>query len=207
MLQVMLFYSNSTNTYNTWLQDILKTENFILNEYITSIFKFSKDKFDNDNLTYPNLRIYNLYFIEFLLWKLYYENAKGNEHFKQFSNDYLNKLIQKISNNKDLFSNFKFKQLNSREHLFSQDHAIKYNVEPEVYNGIGNLCLISTSQNSAASNQNPFDKKKQFQIQIHNGISSLKQLIMFEGFENDKWEEKQILAHKKEVEELLKFYF
>jgi len=79
--------------------------------------------------------------------------------------------------------------------LFSQEHAKRYSINEEVYNGIGNLCLISTSQNSEGNKENPSDKKKMFQ---QNNFS-LKRLIMFESYENDKWEAEQISNHKKKL--------
>jgi len=45
----------------------------------------------------------------------------------------------------------------------------------------------------------PTDKKKMFQ---HDN-SSLKRLIMFEAFENDKWEAEQIKKHEVEINELI----
>ena len=125
-----------------------------------------------------------------LLWKLY-KTEEAEENLKS--------LKRKINNLKEKFSTFKFKQLNSREHLLSQEHAKRYSIDEEVYNGIGNLCLISTSQNSAGNKENPTDKKKMF---LHDN-SSLKRLIMFESYENDKWETEQINKHKTEIENLI----
>jgi hypothetical protein len=59
--------------------------------------------------------------------------------------------------------------------------------------------LISTSQNSSGNKENPADKKKMFQ----NDNSSLKRIIMFESFENDKWETEQIQKHEKEIISLI----
>ncbi|MCA1920337.1 MAG: DUF1524 domain-containing protein, partial [Flavobacterium piscis] len=97
-------------------------------------------------------------------------------------------------------NNFKFRQISSREHLFSQEHAKRYSIDEEVYNGIGNLCLITNSQNSAGNKENPIDKKKMF---LHDN-SSLKRLIMFESYENDKWETEQINKHKTSIENLIR---
>ena len=133
------------------------------------------------------------YFIDFLLWKLY-KTEEVNENLKS--------LKSKIDNLKSQFNNFKFRQISSREHLFSQEHAKRYSIDEEVYNGIGNLCLISTSQNSAGNKENPTDKKKMFL----NDNSSLKRLIMFESYENDKWEADQICKHKDEIVNLINHY-
>lgn len=189
-LQVMLYYSDSTNTYNNWLQELLKNTDFTVEKYTEKVLNIAKSKFNEHNLSYPTINIFNLYFIDFLLWKLY-KAEEVNENLKS--------LKSKIDNLKSQFNNFKFRQISSREHLFSQKHAKRYSIDEEVYNGIGNLCLISTSQNSAGNKENPTDKKKMFQ---HDN-SSLKRLVMFESYENDKWETEQINKHKTEIENLI----
>lgn len=189
-LQVLLYYSDSTNTYNNWLQEILKNTDFEVGEYTGKCWKIAKSKFNKDKLSYPEISIYNLYFIDILLWKLY-KTDNVNENLKSLKN--------KIDRLKGNFNDFKFRQVNSREHLFSQEHAKRYDIDEKVYNGIGNLCLISTSQNSTGNKENPTDKKKMFQ---HDNLS-LKRLIMFESFENEKWEEEQIKKHEEEIQELI----
>ncbi len=201
-LQVMLYYSDSTNTYNNWLQELLKNTDFAIDKYTEKVMTIAKDKFNKENLSYPNISIFNLYFIDFLLWKLYAENIQGKESFVDDNSDTLNNLKRKISNQRSLFNSFKFRQISSREHLFSQEHAKRYSIDEEVYNGIGNLCLISTSQNSKGNKENPSDKKKMFL----NDNTSLKRLIMFESFENDKWEKDQISNHQSDIESLIKYY-
>lgn len=189
-LQVILYYSDSTNTYNNWLQELLKNTDFAIDKYTEKVWEIAKGKFNKDNLSYPAISIYNFYFIDFLLWKLFKtEQVKEN----------LKSLKSKTDKLKSKFNNFKFRQLSSREHLLSQAHAKRYEVDEEVYNGLGNLCLISSSQNSAGNKENPIDKKKRFQ----DDNSSLKRLIMFESFENDKWEAEQIKNHEEEINKLI----
>jgi len=192
-LQVMLYYSDSTNTYNNWLQEIMNNKDFSIDIYTEKVLTIAKDKFKKDNLSYPTISIYNLYFIDFLLWTLYKTEVVNGD---------LESLKNKIDKLKGQFNNFKFRQISSREHLFSQEHAKRYSIDEEVYNGIGNLCLISTSQNSAGNKENPTDKKKMFL----NDNSSLKRLIMFESYENDKWEADQICKHKDEIVNLINHY-
>jgi len=203
-IQCMLYYSNSNNTYNDWLHEIMKwlkeNTDFTAEMYRQKLWEIAKRKFKRDCLSYPNITIYNLYFIDFLLWKLYKENIKSapatnNEGAPET-------IINKIKKLENKFSNFKFRQLTSREHLLSQEHARRYGIDENIYSGIGNLCLISASQNSKGNKENPIDKKKLFQ----DDNSSLKRLIMFESFENNIWNEKQIVDHQKEIEELIKYY-
>jgi uncharacterized protein with ParB-like and HNH nuclease domain len=207
-LQVMLYYSNSTNTYNNWLQEILKYDKLSnIADYTTKILEIAKNRFNKDRLSYPEISIFNLYFIDFLLWKMYDTEIKGDKVIAKPTDDtdsnYIIDLLKwKISNKKDLFNSFKFRQLNSKEHLAAQSNPSSANISPEELNGIGNLCLISTSENSAGNKENPTDKKKRFQ----GKNSSLKRIIMFESFEDDKWGEKQIEKHRKEIMVLIDWY-
>ena len=194
-LQVMLYYSDSTNTRNYWLQEILKGKYFEkdVNEYTKLLFEHSKEKFKKhrEKLCYSEITIFNLYFIDFLLWKLYKEETVPED---------LQLLKDKINKNRDLFKNFKFTQISSREHLLPQDEASDSH-KKEICNGIGNLCLISTSQNSEGNNKSPIFKKERFK----EDKTSLKRIIMFESFD-EKWEEEQIKNHGKEIELLIKKY-
>lgn len=201
-LQVMLYYSDSTNTYNNWLQEILRNTDFSIDNYTKKVWNIAKGKFNKDNLSYPNISIFNLYFIDFLLWELYDKYFKGKETFTNDDSDTLNNLKKKIYNQKGLFNSFKFRQISSREHLAAQSNPSSASIPLDKLNGIGNLCLISTSQNSAGNKESPIDKKKRFQ---HDN-SSLKRLIMFETYENDKWETDQICKHKDEIVNLIKHY-
>ncbi len=201
-LQVMLYYSDSTNTYNNWLQEILKNTDFEIDKYTNKVWNIAKDKFKKENLSYPNISIFNLYFIDFLLWKLYSEDIKGIETYVDDNTNKVNNLKKKIFYRRGLFYSFKFRQLNSKEHLAAQSNPSSIIIPSDELNGIGNLCLISTSQNSAGNKENPSDKKKRFK----NDMSSLKRLIMFESYENDKWEAEQIFKHKKEIEILIDKY-
>lgn len=203
-LQTMLYCANSTNTYNNWLQEVLTGEKFSesIEAYTAQVYEIAKSRFDDANLSYPNISIFNLYFIDFLLWKLYFEKVQGKENI-QFTEESLKNLEQKISQQKSLFNSFKFKQITSREHLAAQSNPSSKDIPLNDLNGIGNLCLISTSQNSAGNKESPIDKKKRFA----NDNESLKRIMMFESFdENDKWDTVQIRKHAKEIEALLKHY-
>ncbi len=200
MLQTMLYYSDSTNTYNNWLQEVLKFEHHSsLDRYTKKVREIAKSYFDSDKMSYPEITVFNLYYVDFLLWKIYTENIKGKDSFLADNSDPLNNLKKKIFNQKGRFVNFKFRQLNSKEHLAAQSNPSSESIFHEELNGIGNLCLISTSQNSAGNKENPNDKKKRF----YNDNLSLKRLIMFESYEDNKWEQAEIIKHRKEIEQLI----
>lgn len=198
-LQVILYYSNSTNTYNNWLQELLKNTDFEVVKYTDYVWNIAKNKFNKENLSYPSISIFNLYFIDFLLWKFYTEDVKGKESITNDISYKYSSLKTKIIEQKKLFDSFKFKQLNSKEHLAAQSNPTSINIPKDVLNGIGNLCLISTSQNSAGNKENPNDKK----IRFRDDNSSLKRIIMFDSFENNKWETEQIKKHELEIIELI----
>ena len=44
-LQVMLYYSDSTNTYNSWVQELLKSMDFAVDKYTEKVWAIAKDKF------------------------------------------------------------------------------------------------------------------------------------------------------------------
>lgn len=191
-LQTMLYYANPSNTNNTWLQEFLKFgERSDIEKYTNKFFEIAKSKFDDNNLTYPEITIFNLYFIDFLLWKLYKE-----ENISEDLKSLKNKINQKLS----LFNNFKFKQLNSKEHLLPQSKANEN--EKKVLNNLGNLCLISTSQNSAANDDHPKYKKRDYE----NDNSSLKRLVMFESYSGENYTKENIETHETEMKNLLEFY-
>ncbi len=209
-LQIMLHYADSTNTYNNWLQEILKLEDFSLDNLREKVWNIAKGKFQKDKLSYPDITIYNLYYIDFILWKLYKEYIRGKERIEEVDLvklSELNELKTKIFTQKNLFNTFRFRQINSREHLLPQSYAKIEPIDEKItssMNSIGNLCLISASENSSANDNDPIDKKKRFIDKRFIDNSSLKLLIMFESFENDKWGEDQITKHEIEINKLIK---
>jgi hypothetical protein len=171
------------------------------------IFEIARRRFKKDNLSYPGITIFNLYFIDFLLWKLYDKEVKNNTISKpyddQYPNDIINLLKWKISNKKDTFNYFKFKRLDSKEHLFPQ--ASIQPITDDYLNSIGNICLITTSENSEGNKENPSDKKERFENR--KPVTSLKRLIMFESFnENNEWKIEQIKKHEEEINALINLY-
>ena len=190
-LQVMMYYSNSTNTYNNWLHDILLDDREAsLLSLSEKVWRLAKTHFRKEHLSYPQISIFNLYFIDFLLWKLYQvENVP----------DDLQSLKGKIEKHAQLFNSFKFRQLNSKEHLAAQSNPSSILISEEDLNGIGNICLISTSQNSAGNKESPRDKKQRFV----GDNTSLKRIIMFESFNEDRWSSEEIKAHEQEILKLV----
>lgn len=203
MLQTMLHYANPGNTYNEWLHTLLMNQP---QEHTTKLFdklfSYAKDRFKSGSaLKYPDVSVFQLYFIDFLLWKCYQEYVLKSQSAN--APDALKKLVETIETKeslKSLFSEFRFRQVYSKEHLLAQTEGNV--VSSPVLDSIGNLCLISASQNSEAGNRSPESKKAQYK----NDNSSLKRLVMFAGFRKDVWDKDTIEAHAKELAGLLANY-
>ena len=147
-----------------------------------------------------------------MIWEVYYDYVRGED--KVVRPEEINSLVRKIKDVKGLFSNFYFRQLSSKEHLLPQnkfstikiDEGITLEKQEEerakILHCFGNLCLISSSENSSAGKEHPEYKKKSF-----NNNTSLKRLMMFETFSEEKeWNTQEIKQHQEEMEALLKFY-
>lgn len=196
-LQTMLYYSNPSSSNNNWVQKILKEKYFEQDVLVFSekvFYEIAKPRFKKENLTYPDITAFNLYFIDFLLWKLYK---------KETVSDDLISLKNKINKNLISFKDFKFRQLNSKEHLLPQSKATES--EKIVLNNLGNLCLISTSQNSSANDKHPEYKKNEFFVSKKDN-SSLKRLIMFETYHGNNYGKAEIESHEKEIMELINHF-
>lgn len=191
-LQTMFYYSNPSNSNNNWVQLLLKQDVINANELIKMLFDHAKERFNiNNKLNYPEVPIFNFYFIEFLLWRKYKVEIQGITSNNPFDSETLE---YKIFEKKNLFNNFKFRQLNSKEHLYPQSYKKIKNS-----NSIGNLCLISTNQNSQGNKESPENKRDRYKDEN----SSLKRLIMFQSFDSDTWKEGQIQKHEEEIITLL----
>jgi len=125
-------------------------------------------------------------YLDYRLWKFDWEDHKNDPKKKQ--------------NYKD----FKFTFRSSVEHHYPQNPPGDLRKLDEV-DKFGNLCLISSSENSCLSNFPPMDKKEHIENNIKKGkIESIKQVRMIEKQETKgKWGENEILEHGKEMKEIL----
>ncbi|WP_312765514.1 DUF262 domain-containing protein [Epilithonimonas sp.] len=199
MLQSMFYYSGIANIKKEWLVNLLKEQPKSDEEIYNNLLRLFHLEINKINISekYPEINTKTFYYIDYMLWETYFNFLKGETN--------LDKLPLAIKNlggkiNKDLFSNFKFRQLNSKEHLLPQSQANKE--EEIVLNDLGNLCLISASQNSSANDQHPKYKRRDFQ----SDNSSLKRLIMFANFIEDEYSINSIKAHQDEMVEFLDYY-
>lgn len=98
----------------------------------------------------------------------------------------------------DGFQQFEYTFRSSIEHYYPRNPIAKdHKINHEICDRFGNLCLISSSKNSKLNNHMP-EAKKDYYIKVKP--DSLKQKEMMK---KHKWEEEEIIAHGKEMTDLL----
>lgn len=141
-----------------------------------NIWRNASASMDSKRLTFGNIKtnlVFN--FIDYLLWK------------------------QRILED-GLVNDFEFSFRSSVEHYYPQNPNSVNRIEDlKVLNSIGNLCLISHSNNSKLSNLSPSEKRKHY----NNSKSkdSIKQMVMMK--ERDNWDEDKIKKHTQNIHHLL----
>ena len=214
MLQAMFHYATVSNDKKDWLLRLLRDK--VEEKDLYSVLKSELEKEIKDislsEVSFWSVSAKIFYYYEYMLWEVYYDYVRGED--KVVRPEEINSLVRKIKDVKGLFSNFYFRQLSSKEHLLPQnkfstikiDEGITLEKQEEerakILHCFGNLCLISSSENSSAGKEHPEYKKKSF-----NNNTSLKRLMMFETFSEEKeWNTQEIKQHQEEMEALLKFY-
>ncbi len=207
MLQSMFYYTSLSENKKDWLLELLDKKpewEEEINRILFEKFKASISNVKIDELKYPEVSIKTFYYFEYMLWEFYKNFVQGEINLE--INQDLVRLSTKIGNVKVLFNTFRFRQLNSKEHLLSQNKFKTFqkelNLEDNDLNSFSNLCLISTSENASASNDNHYEKKSRFS----NSNISLKRIMMFESFKDQEWEKECMIAHQKDMQELLDYY-
>ena len=217
MLQAMFHYATISNDKKNWLLRLLKDkveENDLYSVLKSELELELEEEFKDislEEISFWSVSTKIFYYFEYMLWEVYYDYVKGED--KVDSPEEINSLVRKIKEVKSLFSNFYFRQLSSKEHLLPQNKISTIEVDKtlppdkqdeereKILHSFGNLCLISSSENSSANKEHPEYKKKSF----YNN-TSLKRLMMFETFSGNEWNVQEIKQHQEEMEALLKFY-
>lgn len=177
------------------IQDNIKSDLYI-NHLRNVATKFLKYRFLNgfqelsyDEMLDSDLSKFKYSFSESLLK---YGQIKNNLVFNYI--DYL--LWQQ---NKDNYKDFAFSFRSSVEHYYPQNPISGDKIEDEeILNCIGNLCLISHSNNSKLSNYLPQAKKEHYLNS--NSKDSIKQMEMMK---EEKWYIDEIKNHKTSIINLL----
>ena len=211
MIETMFHVTFSTNSYKNWLFEIMsffkKSDSIEIqsSELLNLLDKNAKEYFNeinsenifNAGLNTPRF-IFN--YLDYLLWIRYYDEVRGDKN-ASIKEDYVNVSIEQYKNK---FSNFKFVQRTSIEHLYPQSRVNDLIAEgkeskKEILNSFGNLCLISARSNSSYNGDLPSQKKEDSKARNE----SLKQLIMFANFTGGTWNTAEINRHQYEMEKLI----
>ena len=178
-----------TENYNLFLENLAKK--FLKYRFINKEKELSYEEMMNDDLSN--------YKTSFNLDSLYYGNIRNNLVF-----NYIDYLLWKNSPNK--YSGFEFSFRSSIEHFYPQNPISGERIEDEkILNCIGNLCLISHSNNSRMSNFLPQAKREHYISS--SSKDSIKQIIMMEEMVNNsenRWFIDEITAHNEKIIQLLK---
>lgn len=144
---------------------------------------------------------YWFYRLEYYLWK----NREGRKDKLKIDN--------KDFNFKNIASDYRFRGLNSIEHIWPQSKEEEWEQKKSESNSncgiddFGNLALISQSFNSSLSDQSIEKKFVDVKERVRdNRVESLKMCLAYAGCggENSKWTPKTAKDHQKEMLEVLK---
>ncbi|MEJ5106650.1 DUF262 domain-containing protein [Chryseobacterium sp. MYb328] len=217
LLLSMFHVSTPTLVYKYWLFEALK----FLNE--NYLFTITNKELEGQNNIMPNLYINHLRMIanKFLkyrflnglqelsydemlhsdLSKFQYSFSHNLLKYGQIKNNLVFNYIDYLlwQQNKDSYKDFAFSFRSSVEHYYPQNPISGEAIDDkEILNCIGNLCLISHSNNSKLSNYLPQAKKEHYLNS--NSKDSIKQMEMMK---EKKWYIEEIKNHNKSIIHLL----
>jgi len=218
LLLSMFHVSTPTLVYKYWLFEGLK--------YLNEIYDFEENKSNLENPININYKLYinHLKAVakKFLKYRflngaqelsydeMLYSNLKNFDtlldnnllNYGQIKNNLVFNYIDYLlwENNKEKYSDFEFSFRSSVEHYYPQNPISGDKITDEdALNCIGNLCLISHSNNSKLSNYLPQAKKEHYLNS--NSKDSIKQMEMMS---EEKWNVKEIHEHNTNIINLLK---
>lgn len=100
---------------------------------------------------------------------------------------------------RDMLKDFEFKYWNSVEHHYPQQIAREKNMDDNILNLLGNLCLISKSANSRLSDRTPKEKAERYE----SSNMGPKRQIMYATTRDYDWDAEKIKLHHKDIVQLL----
>ena len=166
MLQAMFHYATVSNDKKDWLLRLLrdKVEEKDLYSVLKSELESELEEEIKDislgEISFWSVSTKIFYYFEYILWEVYYDYVKGED--KVDSPEAIKSITNRIKEVRDHFKKFYFRQLSSKEHLLPQnkissikvDESITLEKQEEerakILHCFGNLCLISSSENSSA---------------------------------------------------------
>lgn len=212
MLQAMFHYATISNDKKDWLLRLLRDK--VEEKDLYSVLKLELEKEIKDislsEVSFWSVSTKIFYYFEYMLWEVYYDYVRGED--KVVRPEAIKSITNRIREVRDQFNKFYFRQLSSKEHLLPQSKKGSIDIDKtlptdkqdeereKILHSFGNLCLISSSENSSANKEHPEYKKESF----YNN-TSLKRLMMFETFSGE-WNTQEIKIHQEEMKNLLNFY-
>ena len=212
-LQTILEILNPAKHNKTWLYKALKSlisksnnnQKILmlinLTNTLWNVFREDIYSLDFNSLSLGTATPHKLfYYIDFLILL----ELKLNQN--TFKNNYFENNDDKFNTFKKIADDFEFGSVSSVEHIYSQKQAENIGLGNDILHSIGNLCLISKSQNTSLRDDS-FESKKTYYFtkeRTFNRKYSLKQALVFCKY--DKWEEDDIKNHQEEIINLLEKY-
>ncbi|OHD98905.1 MAG: hypothetical protein A3E21_04085 [Sulfurimonas sp. RIFCSPHIGHO2_12_FULL_36_9] len=196
MLLTMFHVSYPTQIYKHWLSGVLdylfkSTVPINSNSYINHLECMAKNYMKYRYLNTLPLEFHSILFCNPIqeVGTVQWDNLDKGTDVENFIFNYLDYLLWK--SNSIGYQSFEFAFRTSVEHYYPQ-HPME-GIDPlnvDILNSFGNLCLISSSENSRLSNLTPKAKKDYYLKQKNQ---SLKQQLMMS---DAKWEKDEIEKHK-----------
>lgn len=197
MVQAMLHVSHPSRIYKTWLQHVLaylwenrtqtKDEDFdkkFLNKLHCLAYDYYYYQKQQDKLSYPNVSYFMLNYVDYSLWYQWKEAGQNKGKRDEFFKEYAPNQNSSAEELKKAFDKFVFMHRSSIEHCYPRNPEDQSNrktgADLIALNQLGNLCLVSHSENSRLSNLMPAAKCEKVIARLNSGRStqSLSQLIM-----------------------------
>ncbi|USZ14022.1 DUF262 domain-containing HNH endonuclease family protein [Moraxella sp. FZFQ2102] len=221
MVQAMFHVSHSSRIYKTWLQDVLaylwknrtqtKDKDFD-KKFLDELHRLAHDDYyqkQRDKLNYPNVSYFMLNYVDYRLWyewKQEWKQAGQDENERvKFFEKYAPNQNSSAEELKKAFDKFVFMHRSSIEHCYPRNPEDQSNRKTGddliALNQLGNLCLVSHSENSRLSNLLPEAKREKVIARLNSGRStqSLSQLIMLM---HEKWDISAIDSYTDKLEKL-----
>ena len=197
MVQAMFHVSHPSRIYKTWLQHVLaylwenrtqtKDEDFdkkFLNKLHCLAYDYYYYQKQQDKLSYPNVSYFMLNYVDYSLWYQWKEAGQNKGKRDEFFKEYAPNQNSSAEELKKAFDKFVFMHRSSIEHCYPRNPEDQSNRKTGddliALNQLGNLCLVSHSENSRLSNLMPAAKCEKVIARLNSGRStqSLSQLIM-----------------------------
>lgn len=213
MVQAMFHVSHPSRIYKTWLQDVLaylwKNHSSIQNggkAFLNKLHCLAHDYYQKqqDKLSYPNVSYFMLNYVDYCLWYQWKQAGQDENERDEFFKEYAPNQNSSAEELKKAFDKFVFMHRSSIEHCYSRnpEDTAKKVEELDELNQLGNLCLVSHSENSRLSNLLPDAKRGKVIARLNSGRStqSLSQLIMLM---HETWDISAIDSYTDKLEELI----